>query len=120
MANVTDNALVGTNGGQHYGNIAQGGATGNVSVYTLGGGRLCRVILTSAGNATASFSIYDNALGNASGNLIWKSPPGNSTYGYIGASYDVQIPFALGLAVAQTDGSPAATLTYNGNGVNGA
>ena len=69
-------------------------------------GRLCRIVITTVGTATAT--IYDNASGAASGNVLFVVPA-NAT---LGEPFDIQLRCAKGIYVAGQAGSPGFALGY--------
>lgn len=97
------------NGGQYAAAVAAG-ASGAAVVLT-GAGRLCKVVVMTAGSAATD--VYDNTA--ASGTKIL-TIPANPT---VGAVYDVQIPVATGIFPAGATNTSALTVTYNKAGVNG-
>lgn len=69
-------------------------------------GRLCRIVITTAG--TESISIYDHASA-ASGKKLFTTPATSA----LGSIYDIQMPAELGITVAaQTANTPAFTVSY--------
>lgn len=81
------------------------GATGN-TVVKASAGRLCRVLITTAGTAT-SVAIYDNAT-TASGTIIGEF----SGSAALGSVFDFQMPAQNGITVAGNTLSPAMTISY--------
>lgn len=65
------------------------------------------IIVTTAG--TAALQIFDNALGNTSGVLLFQSPaaPALATY------FPIEMPATLGISAQQPAGGAAWTLAYD-------
>lgn len=77
-----------------------------VTVVKASAGRLCRLLVTTAGTAT-TVSIYDNASA-ASGTIIGIFP-GNAV---AGTSYDFEMPAINGITVGGASTNPAMTISY--------
>lgn len=94
-----------TIGGQ-YGSAVTNAVTTDIAVYTTGGGRLCKITIITAG--TASLSIYDGTQ-STGGALMFTSLTNDA----LGVVKDLGLPFASGIVVKGTTGSPGVFLTYN-------
>ena len=70
-------------------------------------GRLCRVLITTAGTAPITF--YDNAAGNSTGTIIGVTP----AISPITTVYDFNLPAAVGISAVGGAGSPAVTIGFN-------
>lgn len=81
------------------------GTTANTAVKTSMG-RLCRVLVTTAGTAT-TVSIYDNGAGV--GGTIIGLFPGTAAAGTV---YDFQMPARYGITVGGASTNPAMTISY--------
>lgn len=76
------------------------------TVVKAAAGRLCRVLVTTAGTVT-TVSIFDNATTN-SGTIIGTFP-GAAT---AGTTYDFEMPAANGITVGGSATNPAITVSY--------
>jgi hypothetical protein len=81
------------------------GHTAN-TVVSASPGRLCRVLITTAGTAT-TVSIFDNATTN-SGTIIGIFP-GTATAGTV---FDFEMPAVNGITVGGASTNPAMTISY--------
>jgi hypothetical protein len=70
-------------------------------------GRLCRVLVTTAG--TASITFYDNAAGGSTGTIIGVSPAVTT----LGQVMDFNLPALVGISAVGGAGSPAVTIGFN-------
>jgi hypothetical protein len=85
--------------------VAAGAGAAQVQL-KKGGGRLCRVLITTTGAGVLTF--YDNADGSTSGTVIG-IVPANTLAGVI---LDFQMPAAAGITAGKATGSPACTVSY--------
>ena len=85
--------------------VAVAAATAANTVIKASAGRLCRVLVTTAG--TVDLKIYDNAT-TASGTVIGYIP----SSAVLGASYDIQMPAAKGITVGGASGNAGITISY--------
>lgn len=106
---MADKSAQGSNGGQYTAAVAAG--AGGAAVVLTGAGRLCKVIVMTAGSAATD--IYDSLA--ASGTKILTIPATPT----VGTVYDVQIPVAVGIFPAGATNTSGLTVTYSGSGVNG-
>lgn len=67
---------------------------------------LCRVIVTATGSA--AMFLYDNALGDNSGNIIAALPASAA----VGSIYDFEVDALLGISAPAVSGTPAIIVTY--------
>ena len=97
------------------GNVATPGGSATVAVAAsksantvvkASAGRLCRVLVTTAGTAT-TVSIFDNATTN-SGTIIGMFP-GTATAGTV---YDFEMPAVSGITVGGASTNPAITVSF--------
>jgi hypothetical protein len=99
------NPLATQGGGAQTGTVASG--SGN-TVVKGSAGRLCRVLVTTAGTGSGNVLIYDNASTN-SGTVIGVVPATVA----IGTYYSLDLPAANGIVVANVANGPALTVSYN-------
>ena len=92
-----------TVGGQFSQAVASGA---NTVVIKAAPGRLCRLVITTAG--TASVTIFDNASA-ASGTVLFVSPATTS----IGTIFDIQMPAQAGITVLNPASSPGFTVSWD-------
>ena len=100
-------AQVGMNsnvGGNLTGTVAAGAGTTPVSAQP---GRLCRVLVTTAGTGSGDVLIYDNASTN-SGTVVGIIPATIA----IGTYYTFDMPVANGITVVNVTSGPALTVSY--------
>lgn len=88
--------------GQFSAAIASGATTTTIK---SGVGRLCRVVITTAG--TASFTIFDNTTG--SGTALFVSPASTA----VGTVFDIQMPAQIGITVVNQASGPAFTVSFD-------
>lgn len=88
--------------GQFSAAIASGATTTTIK---SGVGRLCRVVITTAG--TASFTIFDNTSG--SGTALFVSPASTSA----GQIIDIMMPAQIGITVVNQASGPAFTVSFD-------
>jgi len=90
-----------------------GGATGTVAsgagntVVKASAGRLCRVLVTTAGSGTGNVLFYDNASTN-SGTVIGMVPATIA----IGTFYTFDMPAVNGITVQNVASGPVLTVSY--------
>jgi hypothetical protein len=102
---ASNHSVVPTSGG--------GSTTGTVTtgagntVIKASAGRLCRVLVTTAGTGSNQVLIYDNASTN-SGTVIGVIPATIA----IGTYYTFDMPAANGITVANVANGPALTVSY--------
>ena len=90
-----------------------GGTTGTVptgaanTVLKAAAGRLCRVLVTTAGSGTGSVLIFDSATTN-SGTVIGVIPATVA----VGTYYTFDLPAANGITVQNVASGPALTVSY--------
>ena len=91
-----------SNGGQLSAFIPTG-----VSTTTLkkGIGRLCRVVITTAG--TSAFTVFDNTA--ASGSVLFVSPAITSA----GTVFDLALPAQIGITISNAASGPAIAVSFN-------
>jgi hypothetical protein len=77
------------------------------TVIKSGAGRLCRVVITTAGTTPLTF--YDNATGGSTTGTILGFIPANAAAGSV---YDFQIIAATGIQAPGGAGTPAVTVGY--------
>jgi hypothetical protein len=77
------------------------------TVVSANGGRLCRVLVTTAGTGAGNVPIYDNATTN-SGTIIGQIPATIAVNTY----YTFDMPAANGITVANVANGPALTVSY--------
>lgn len=106
---MADNSLQQNSGGQYNANTS--GGNGETALYS-GAGRLCQVVIITAG--TAAFSFYDGTQ-STGGTLIYTSIT-NDTNGTIKTP---NLPVSAGIVYKGTTGSAGVAITYNKGGVNG-
>ena len=104
MVLVDTNGLVLVPGGTATVSIAANTSTN--TVVKASRGRLCRVLVTTAGTAT-TVSIFDNATTN-SGTIIGTFP-GNAPAGTV---YDFEMPAVNGITVGGLATNPAITVSF--------
>lgn len=92
------------NGGNHTGTVATGAAN---TVISAAPGRLCRVLVTTAGTGSGSVLIYDNATTN-SGTVVGVIPATIA----IGTYYTFDMPVANGITVTNVLSGPVLTVSY--------
>jgi hypothetical protein len=68
-------------------------------------GRLCRIVITTAG--TAAFTIFDNTAG--SGSVLFVSPAATS----VGQVIDLQTPAQTGITIVNVASGPAFAVSFN-------
>lgn len=111
LTDGTDTAGVGT--GSDLWSSGGGSATASVpsgaanTVVKASAGRLCRVIVTTAGSGAGNVLIYDNASTN-SGTVIGVIPGTIA----IGTYYTFDMPAANGITVANVASGPVLTVSY--------
>lgn len=71
------------------------------------GGRLCRVLVTTAGTGTGSVLFYDNATTN-SGTVIGVVPATVS----VGAIYEFLMPASAGIVCVNVASGPVMTVSF--------
>jgi len=71
-------------------------------------GRLCRVVVTTAGTATDNITIYDNASAG-SGKVLALIPGG----GTVGTIYTLDLPAANGITAVNVASGPAVTIGWS-------
>ena len=86
--------------------VAIAASKSTVTVVKASTGRLCRVLVTTAGTAT-TVSIFDNASA-ASGTIIGIFP-GTAVAGTV---YDFEMPAVNGITVGGAATNPAMTISY--------
>jgi NADPH-dependent curcumin reductase CurA len=101
QAGQINETLVGV-GGQFSAFIASGAST---TTLKKGPGRLCRIVITTAG--TAAFNIFDNTAG--SGSVLYVSPAATS----VGQVIDVQLPAQIGITAVNIASGPAFAISFN-------
>ncbi len=89
-------------GGQFSAFIPTGASTTTIK---RGIGRLCRIVVTTAG--TAAFTVFDSLT--ASGNVLFASPVTTST----GTVFDLAIPAQVGITVSNVTSGPAIAVSFN-------
>jgi hypothetical protein len=81
--------------------------TGNV-VIKGAPGRLCRVLVTTAGTGSGNVLFYDNATTN-SGTVVGAIP---ATVSVTGTPYMLDMPCANGIVAVQVSSGPVLTVSY--------
>jgi hypothetical protein len=89
-------------GGQLSAFIPSGAST---TVLKRGIGRVCRIVVTTAG--TAAFTVFDNIA--ASGNAIFVSPATTS----VGTIFDLAVPAQTGVTIQNVASGPALAVSFN-------
>lgn len=89
-------------GGQQSAFIPTGPSTTTIK---KGIGRICRIVVTTAG--TAAFTVFDNIA--ASGNVLFVSPATTS----VGTVFDLAIPAQTGITVSNVASGPALAVSFN-------
>jgi hypothetical protein len=92
-------------GGSQTVNVPTGAAN---NVVKAAGGRLCRVLVTTAGTGAGGVLIYDNATTN-SGTVIGYIPATIA----VGTQYTFDMPAANGIVVANVANGPVLTVSFN-------
>jgi len=85
--------------------IAAGSSTTTVKASP---GRLCRVVVTTAGTSTDNITIYDNATAG-SGEVLAVIPGG----GTVGTIYALDLPAVNGITVVNVASGPAVTIGWS-------
>lgn len=104
LATVTNPIPVAQPGGSATGTVASAAAN---TVIKASPGRLCRVLVTTAGSGTGNVLIYDNATTN-SGTVIGMVPATIA----IGTFYTFDMPAAAGITVQNVASGPVLTVSY--------
>ena len=107
---AADNQIQMGAGGQYNANTS--GGNGETALYS-GAGRLCQVVIITAG--TAAFSFYDGTQ-STGGTLIYTSITNDTN----GTTKAINMPVVNGIVYKGTTGSAGLAIGYNKNGVNGA
>jgi hypothetical protein len=89
-------------GGQFSVFIPTGASTSTIK---RGIGRLCRIVVTTAG--TAAFTVFDNTA--ASGNVLFASPATTS----LGTVFDLSAPAQNGITIVNVASGPALAVSFN-------
>lgn len=111
ISDGTDVAGVGT--GTELFAATGGGATSSVAsgaantVVKASAGRLCRILVTTAGSGSGNVLVYDNASTN-SGTVIGIVPATIA----IGTFYNFEMPAANGITVQNVASGPVLTVSY--------
>lgn len=71
-------------------------------------GRLCRVVVTTAGTSADNITIYDNASAG-SGEVLATIPGG----GTVGTVYALDVPAVNGITVVNVASGPAVTIGWS-------
>jgi len=71
-------------------------------------GRLCRVVVTTAGTSSDNLTLYDNASAG-SGTVLAVIPGG----GTVGTVYALDLPAANGITAVNVASGPAVTVGYS-------
>lgn len=71
-------------------------------------GRLCNVVVTTAGTSSDNLTIYDNASAG-SGTVLAVIPGG----GTVGAVYNINLPAVNGITAVNVASGPAVTVGYS-------
>lgn len=106
---MSDLSLPYTRGGQYSGQFTSGNV--ETTIYT-GAGRLCKILVITAGTAVTSF--YDGTQ-STGGTLIYATITNDVT----GTIKEVDIPITTGIVVKGTTGSMGCAVTYNKAGALG-
>lgn len=99
-----NNNTISPTGGVSTGTVASAAAN---TVILARAGKLCRVLVTTAGTGTGSVLIYDNATTN-SGTVIGVVPATIA----IGTIYEFLMPCANGIVVANVTSGPVLTVSF--------
>ncbi len=94
--------------------VAVAGTSGGNVICTAVPGRMCKIVVTSAGTG-ASLTFYDSATTNA-GTVVYVTAATTQTLGTV---TDINIPLANGLVVNGTTGTPGLLVTFNKDTVYG-
>lgn len=111
---MADYSTLQTGGGQKTAAVAAGSGTADVVVSALPG-RVCRLVITTAG--TAALELYDHASASSGAKLIWKS---GATPAVDTDNITLDIPVANGIVAKQANGSAAVTIYFTEDTVAGA
>jgi len=110
---MADLSMPQTTGGQKTAAVIAGVGAADV-VVTAVPGRVCKLVVTTAG--TATLELYDHATASSGAKLVWKSVATPA----VGTIYVLDIPLQYGLVAKQANGSAAITAFYTEDGVSGA
>lgn len=105
---MADKSIPQNTGGQY---ALTASTTTETAIYT-GGGRVCQVVILTAG--TAANSLYDGT-NSTTGKLIWT----DITNRTVGQVVSLQIPVDTGIVVKGTTGSGGVLVTFNKTDVSG-
>ena len=102
---MSDYSYLSSDGGQKIAAVAAGAGAADV-VVSAKPGRVCRLVVTTAG--TAALELYDHASASAGATLIWKSIATPA----VGDSLTLDIPVQNGIVAKQASGSAAITVSF--------
>lgn len=99
---MADKSVPQNTGGQY---TAGASTTAETAVYT-GGGRVCKVVIVTAG--TSTYQLYDGT--QSTGGVLIFTDITNRTVGQV---VDLQVPVTTGIVYKGTTGSAGVLITYN-------
>lgn len=108
---MADLAIQHTDGSHKTGAVAAS-STGDV-VVSAKPGRICKLVITTAGSA--ALELYDHASASSGAQLVWKSPATT----VLGEVYTIDLPVANGIIGKRASNTPAYTVSYSEDGVAG-